>query len=114
VWAVSEKPIAGGRPALPDILLLIEVAQASVRYDRGQKGRGYADAQIADVLDVRDRPSDLGSSYRSQMAKKAMESFGRGKSVQSTRISRCRTDPRLVVRTTTRLRTADKRPHDQR
>jgi Uma2 family endonuclease len=46
VWARRDYP--GSHPAGVDILLLIEVADSSLEYDRGEKAELYADAGIAD------------------------------------------------------------------
>lgn len=53
VWAVS-KSYRKRHPQPPDILLLIEVADSSLRYDLGEKALLYAEAGISDywVVDL--------------------------------------------------------------
>jgi Uma2 family endonuclease len=56
VWA-RERDHSTGRPLAAEILLIIEVADRSLAYDRGEKAAIYAAAGIADywVVNVRDR-----------------------------------------------------------
>ena len=56
VWA-RERDHAAGRPLASEVLLIIEVADSSLTYDRGKKADIYAAAGIADywVVNVRDR-----------------------------------------------------------
>ncbi len=45
---VNERDYSKGRPKGEDVLLIIEVAESSLAYDRGEKARLYAAAGIAD------------------------------------------------------------------
>ena len=56
VWA-RERDHAAGRSLAGEVLLVIEVADSSLAYDRGKKADIYAAAAIADywVVNVRDR-----------------------------------------------------------
>lgn len=56
VW-VRERDYSAGRPQPADVLLVIEVADSSLKYDRGEKCDLYAAAGIAEywVIDVPDR-----------------------------------------------------------
>ena len=47
VWVV-DRDYSRGRPTPPDVLLVIEVAESSLKYDCGQKAELYAEAGIAD------------------------------------------------------------------
>jgi Uma2 family endonuclease len=55
-WA-RERDHATGRPRADEILLIIEVADSSLAYDRGKKADVYAAAGVADywIVNVRDR-----------------------------------------------------------
>ncbi len=46
-WVV-ERDYSRGRPTPPDVLLIIEVAESSLKYDCGEKAELYAEAGIAD------------------------------------------------------------------
>jgi Uma2 family endonuclease len=45
-WVV-ERDYSRGRPTPPDVLLIIEVAESSLKYDCGEKAELYAEAGIA-------------------------------------------------------------------
>ena len=47
VWVV-ERNYSRERPAAEDVLLVIEVAESSLAYDRGEKAELYADAGLSD------------------------------------------------------------------
>ena len=47
VWVI-ERDYSQGRPTAEDILLVIEVAESSLAYDRGEKAALYAEAGIRD------------------------------------------------------------------
>ena len=46
-WVV-DRDYSRGRPTPPDVLLIIEVAESSLKYDCGEKAELYAEAGIAD------------------------------------------------------------------
>jgi Uma2 family endonuclease len=46
-WVVH-RDYSRGRPTPPDVLLIIEVAESSLKYDCGEKAELYAEAGIAD------------------------------------------------------------------
>ena len=54
---VSPRRYATGRPQAADVFLIIEVADSSLSYDRGDKAAMYAQAGIADywIANLRDR-----------------------------------------------------------
>jgi Uma2 family endonuclease len=60
VWA-RERDHAAGRPLAAEVLLIIEVADSSLAYDRGEKADMYAVAGIVDywVVNVRDRSIEV-------------------------------------------------------
>jgi Uma2 family endonuclease len=69
-WVVR-RDYSGGRPEAADVLLIIEVAESSLAYDRGEKADLYAAAGIADywVVSVGDRSIEVrrdpaGGRYR--------------------------------------------------
>ena len=69
---VSPRRYARGRPQPADVLLVIEVAESSLDYDRGDKAAMYAEAGVADywIVNLRDRAIEAhrdpdGSRYRS-------------------------------------------------
>ncbi len=47
VWVV-DRDYSRGRPTPPDVRLIIEVAESSLKYDCGEKAELYAEAGIAD------------------------------------------------------------------
>lgn len=53
---VSPRKYAQGRPQPADVLLIIEVSESSLAYDRGDKAAMYAEAGIADywIINLRD------------------------------------------------------------
>ncbi len=59
-WVV-QRDYSAGRPTAEDVLLLIEVAETSLGYDRGEKAALYAAAGIADywVVDVAGRAIEV-------------------------------------------------------
>lgn len=70
-WVAPQR-YAHGRPQPADVLLIIEVAESSLEYDRGDKAAMYAEAGIADywVVNLRDRAIEVhrdpeSSGYRS-------------------------------------------------
>lgn len=72
---VSPRSYASGRPQPTDVFLIIEVAESSLDYDRGDKAAMYAEARIADywVVSLPDRTVEVyrtpeGSRYRSVTA----------------------------------------------
>lgn len=84
-WVI-EKSYRHARPTVEDALLVIEVADSSLEYDRGEKAELYAAAGIADywianvvdeVVEVLREPA--GGKYRS------VQVYGAGKSVQPLR-----------------------------
>ena len=54
---VARRDYSKGRPTAADVLLVIEVAESSLRYDSGEKADLYAEAGIADywVVNVAER-----------------------------------------------------------
>lgn len=54
---VARRDYSQARPAAEDVLLVIEVAESSLRFDLGEKAAMYAEAGIADywVVNLRDR-----------------------------------------------------------
>lgn len=71
VWA-REKDYSLGRPLAADILLIIEISDSSLDYDRSEKARMYAAAGIADywVVNIPDHCVEVfrqpkGGRYRS-------------------------------------------------
>jgi Uma2 family endonuclease len=54
---VSPRKYAQGRPQPADVLLIIEVSESSLAYDRGDKATMYAEAGIADywIINLRDK-----------------------------------------------------------
>ncbi len=58
---VSPRSYAMGRPQAADVLLIIEVADSSLSYDRGDKAALYAQAGIPDywVVNLRDRTIEV-------------------------------------------------------
>ena len=54
---VSPRRYAQGRPQAGDVLLIIEVSESSLSYDRGDKATMYAESGIADywIVNLRDR-----------------------------------------------------------
>src|SRR5438309_4413683 len=54
---VRRRDYSAGRPLAGDILLIIEVSDSSLAYDRGEKANLYAAALIADywVVNIADR-----------------------------------------------------------
>jgi Uma2 family endonuclease len=58
---VARNDYTASRPAHPDVFLLIEVADSSLKYDRGEKADLYASAGIADywVVKIPDRCVDV-------------------------------------------------------
>ncbi len=46
-WVV-DRDYSRGRPAPPNVLLIVEVAESSLKYDCGEKAELYAEAGIAD------------------------------------------------------------------
>ncbi len=58
---VSRRDFRRGRPTSEDVLLVIEVAESSLSYDRGEKADLYAEAGIADywVVNVPARTIDV-------------------------------------------------------
>jgi len=70
-WVVR-RDYSSGRPGAEDVLLVIEVAEASLAYDTGEKAELYAAAGVADywVVDVAARAIEvrrqpIGGRYRS-------------------------------------------------
>jgi Uma2 family endonuclease len=59
-WVV-DRDYSRGRPTPPDVLLVIEVAESSLRYDCGEKAELYAEAGIADywVVNVAERSIEV-------------------------------------------------------
>ena len=55
---VARKAYSDERPQAEDVLLIVEVADSSLRYDTGEKAQLYAEAGIRDywVVDARHRP----------------------------------------------------------
>jgi Uma2 family endonuclease len=75
---VQRKDYSPGHPAQPDILLVVEVADSSLSYDRGEKADLYASAGITDywVVNIPDRCVEVfrkpeGGRYRSHEVFKA-------------------------------------------
>jgi len=69
---VARRDYAEGRPTAADVLLVVEVAETSLRYDTGEKADLYAAAGIADywVVNVPDRSIEVrrdpgANGYRS-------------------------------------------------
>jgi Uma2 family endonuclease len=60
VWAVR-RDYSRGRPTSEDVLLVIEVAESSLKYDCGEKADLYAEAGIADywVVNLPDRSIEV-------------------------------------------------------
>jgi Uma2 family endonuclease len=60
VW-VRQREYASGRPTAQDVLLIVEVADSSLAYDRGEKAALYARAGIADywVVNIPDRAIEV-------------------------------------------------------
>jgi Uma2 family endonuclease len=58
---VARRDYTGGRPTAEDVFLLIEVADASLAYDTGEKAELYAAAGIADywVVNVAERSIEV-------------------------------------------------------
>jgi len=56
VW-VARHDYSHGRPTAEDVLLIVEVAESSLRFDLGEKAEMYAEAGIEDywVVDLRNR-----------------------------------------------------------
>ncbi len=75
-WVVK-RSYRHARPTATDVLLIIEVAQSSLAYDRGEKAGLYAEAGIADYWIVNDREQCV-EVYREPEA-------GRYRSVQTFR-----------------------------
>jgi Uma2 family endonuclease len=70
-WVVP-KEYRRGRPTSEDVLLIIEVAESSLDYDRGDKAMLYAEAGVADywIVNLADRAVEVhrdprGSGYHS-------------------------------------------------
>jgi Uma2 family endonuclease len=59
-WVV-ERDYSRGRPTPPDVLLIVEVAESSLKYDCGEKAELYAEAGIADywVVNVAERSIEV-------------------------------------------------------
>ncbi|NLY02851.1 MAG: Uma2 family endonuclease [Rhodopirellula sp.] len=53
-WVVK-RDYRHARPTATDVLLVVEVAQSSLAYDRGEKAAMYAEAEIADYWIVNNR-----------------------------------------------------------
>ena len=82
VWA-KWRDYTTGNPAAEDVKLLIEVADSSLHYDRGDKAKLYAEAGIQDywIVNLVNRTVEVrrdlaGDIYRSS------QSFGRGEGVE--------------------------------
>ena len=76
VWAV-QRDYSRQRPTADDVLLLIEVAATSLKYDTGEKAEIYAEAGIEDywvvdldgqVVEVHRNPDPARKRYRSRQA----------------------------------------------
>lgn len=79
----APKSYRSARPQPEDVLLLTEVAQGSLRYDRGQKSDLYAEAEIAEywIVNLADKCIEVHrdpqpDGYRS------IQTFGAGESVR--------------------------------
>ncbi len=59
-WVV-ERDYSRGRPTPPDVLLIVEVAESSLKYDCGEKAEIYAEAGIADywVINLPERSIEV-------------------------------------------------------
>jgi Uma2 family endonuclease len=93
VW-VGPKRFLSGHPTPNEVLLLIEVAESSLDFDRGEKADMYAEAGISDywIVNLEDRTVEVrrdpkGGGYRS------LRTFGGGETVQPLAAS----DARLIV-----------------
>jgi Uma2 family endonuclease len=69
---VAERVYWRGRPTAGDVLLVIEVAERSLEYDRGEKADLYAEARIADywIVNISERSVEVrrdpqGGRYQS-------------------------------------------------
>ncbi len=58
---VARRDYSRGRPTAEDVLLVVEVAQGSLEYDRGEKADLYAETGIADywVVNLPDRSIEV-------------------------------------------------------
>lgn len=72
---VARKDYSPSHPTHPDVFLIIEVADSSLSYDRGEKADLYASAGIADywVVNIPNRCVEVcrqpdGGRYRSRLA----------------------------------------------
>jgi Uma2 family endonuclease len=79
---VRRRSYARGRPDASDLLLLVEVSDSSLAYDRGRKARIYPHAGVDDywIVNIPDecvevRRDPLGNAYRSIRAYRAGDSI---------------------------------------
>lgn len=81
---VEEKSYASGRPTVEDVLLIIEVAESSLAYDRGEKAELYAEAGVRDywVVDISERCAEVRRDPHNRHYR-SLQTFSEGDEVRS-------------------------------